>query len=367
MERYVLKREVLTHPHDISRRFPLVSPVGEPDVTLVMKTEVLTEFVARSYELHRRLDHPGIVKIVDGFSTVAENGQLQWNTVYPKYRQDMPDAFGREQVVALVSALGYLEAHGIRHNDIKSDNIVWDHLTNPPRPILIDFGLAEREVSAVYQDRYAPGYRAPELWTVNHHGRLAGIPTTDTADVWALGVVLYELLTSRKYFTSKIVASLTEWRTNPNRIVRFCDKHRALALMQIADADWRELVSQMLAPVDDRPTARELLSWSGEVVPVSTIRPPTYDLTPAGFTTMVAIQQLGVTLQGEPVTIKQAQQAVRYLPPEWQGRPEVVKTMVYLHYCWRSITLLGDLTEYQAAVAVILDQYWSPYWGPSEK
>ncbi|MCE4026203.1 serine/threonine protein kinase [Microbacterium sp. Au-Mic1] len=92
----------------------------------------------------------------------------------------------------LLSATSELHAAGTVHRDIKPDNIMlrdgdW------ARPVLIDFGLS-KAISDVTITRYpsrvgSPPWMAPE--------QLVGERARKASDMWAIGVVLYSLLTGK--------------------------------------------------------------------------------------------------------------------------------------------------------------------------
>ncbi len=104
-------------------------------------------------------------------------------------------------VLALTDAVEYAHRHGVVHRDIKPSNIM---ITWSMRPVLLDFGLARpANASAITRTGVRPGslpYMAPE--------QLLGDSTQVDArtDVYALGVVCYELLTLRNPFSSEQVS-----------------------------------------------------------------------------------------------------------------------------------------------------------------
>ena len=101
----------------------------------------------------------------------------------------------------IADAVAHAHGRGIVHRDLKSSNIV---ITSEGRAKLLDFGLAVRSVDVDPGDlettcsREIPSgagtvpYMAPEL--------LRGRPADRRSDVWALGVLVYEMVSGRRPF-----------------------------------------------------------------------------------------------------------------------------------------------------------------------
>jgi tRNA A-37 threonylcarbamoyl transferase component Bud32 len=105
-----------------------------------------------------------------------------------------PDAL--EVARPLLDALGAAHTQGLVHRDVKPANI----LLPPDAPLkLADFGIAkvleaDPDLTGTGQVLGTPRYLAPE--------RISGAPATPASDVYAVGIVLYELLAGAPPFTA---------------------------------------------------------------------------------------------------------------------------------------------------------------------
>jgi serine/threonine protein kinase/tetratricopeptide (TPR) repeat protein len=97
----------------------------------------------------------------------------------------------------LLGTLAFVHGEGIVHRDIKPQNVF---LRDGDQPVLVDFGMASRSAGIMGREVLdltlevvgTPAYMAPEqIW---------GIPVDSRGDLYAIGCVLYELLTGRPPF-----------------------------------------------------------------------------------------------------------------------------------------------------------------------
>jgi len=167
-----------------------------------LKSRVMSERFAREREILASLNHPNIARLIDaGF---AEDGQPYLaidyvsGTPLTSYCDERGLAI-RERLELFRQVLGavqYAHAHLVIHRDLKPANIL---VTEEGQVQLLDFGIAkllsegeakETELTQLGGRALTPDYAAPE--------QIAGAPITTAADVYALGVMLYELLTGER-------------------------------------------------------------------------------------------------------------------------------------------------------------------------
>lgn len=156
-----------------------------------------------------RLDHPGIVAVLD----VGEHMGHRYQVSAFAAGQTMDAALKTgtlsprrllEVVRDLALALAHAHDHGVVHRDVKPGNVVLD---SDLRPRLIDFGLARlhdgsRQLSQTGFGMGTPSYMAPE--------QAEGDPSAicPATDVYALGGLLYRGLCGRTPFKASSLAAL---------------------------------------------------------------------------------------------------------------------------------------------------------------
>ena len=158
----------------------------------------------READLLCALEHPNVVDVLDK----GQDGDLLWIAmrfvdgpdlhIALRERGPFPTEHALEIVAAVGSALDHAHARGLLHRDVKPANI----LLKPghdgsEQAMLTDFGIAKdmASLTPLTRDGQVPAtiaYAAPE--------QVAGQPMDGRADVYSLGVVLFELLTGRRAF-----------------------------------------------------------------------------------------------------------------------------------------------------------------------
>lgn len=166
------------------------------------------------------LDHPNIVPVYD--ADILPNDSC---FVVSKYipGKDLQQFAGNKAmnpqeatrlIALLADALQHAHERGVIHRDVKPANILIDQSGNP---LLTDFGLAiaEKDQQALRgQTAGSPAYMAPEQ-VLGQSEYLDG-----RCDTWALGIVLFELLTSKRPFSGTVQQVFDEILNRPVRSPR---------------------------------------------------------------------------------------------------------------------------------------------------
>ena len=144
----------------------------------------------------------------------------------------LPDDKAVEVAQELCAGLAAAHGAGVLHRDLKPSNVMLD---GKGRARITDFGLAVA-ASDASGERPAgtPGYMAPELF--------GGAPPSVQSDLYALGLVLYEVFTGKKAFDASNLAELQRKQsetnpTPPSTVVKNLDPAVERAILRCLDRD----------------------------------------------------------------------------------------------------------------------------------
>ncbi|MBI2333461.1 MAG: serine/threonine protein kinase [Chloroflexi bacterium] len=195
----------------------------------------------REAEIVSKLEHPNIVKVVDfgqehgSYYIVMEllSGPDLNHVIKEEKRISLPNTVGLLRGVA--DALDYAHQRGLVHRDIKPSNVMLDSSTLPSRSVLTDFGIAKM-VDAHTRITNTAGmlgtfdYMAPEQIQ-------ASASVDGRADIYALGVMTYQMLTGRLPFERPdtgaiLLAHMSAPPPDPREIVHDIPRQTAHAIQQ---------------------------------------------------------------------------------------------------------------------------------------
>ena len=168
-------------------------PGSDPNLAAVLETRLQREAHALS-----SLSHPGIPAIYEMGEQDGHPFLIMEYLVGHPLRQHLDQrpltmSETLDILTQAADAIDAVHAEGILHRDIRASNIM---LLHDGRVKLVEFGLARQPGDTTVTLMGAlvgePAYMAPE--------QLRGKPATPQSDLWALGVLLYEMLAGRPPF-----------------------------------------------------------------------------------------------------------------------------------------------------------------------
>ena len=196
--------------------------------------EILKRF-RHERQILAALDHPNIAKLLDGGTTAQGLPYFVMDYVEGMRIDEYSDTHKltvRERLRLfrdVCSAVQYVHQNLVVHRDLKPGNIL---VTAEGVPKLLDFGIAKLMKPELFTNALdatrvefrlmTPGYASPE--------QVRGEPVTTASDVYSLGVILYELLTSLRPYLVKT--------DSPAEILRaVCDQEPSRPSTAITRAD----------------------------------------------------------------------------------------------------------------------------------
>jgi serine/threonine-protein kinase len=155
----------------------------------------------REEEIAKTLDHPGVMKVFVDDDRSQVYMVMEWvdGRLLRKILNEqckLPVERAVRLAVRILDALGYIHERGVAHRDLKPENVMVDENDAIK---LIDFGIAASSRSRrltfarLSQTMGTPDYISPE--------QVKGKRGDARSDLYALGVMLYEMLTGKVPFT----------------------------------------------------------------------------------------------------------------------------------------------------------------------
>ena len=166
----------------------------------------------RESEVLQRIQHPGVIRVLEVGQVDEQLGggtylAMEWlpdaldRVLRARFPRPLEPSSALRITKGVAQALASVHAAGLIHRDVKPSNIL---LRANGQPVLTDFGLVAALVDTMREQRLTPpdtlvgtaDYLAPEVIT--------GSATVDgRVDIYALGIVLYEMLTGYVPFADR--------------------------------------------------------------------------------------------------------------------------------------------------------------------
>jgi serine/threonine-protein kinase len=265
----------------LDRRYRIVAPLGRGGMGEVYRADdiklgqpVALKFLPRALEqdaarlallldevkLARQVSHPNVCRVWDA----GETDGLHFVSMEYVDGEDLgsllrrigrlPEERGVQIAREICAGLAAIHDQGVLHRDLKPSNVMLD---GRGRVRIADFGLATLAHAAAGDNSRSgtPAYMAPE--------QLEGREVTERSDVYALGLLLYEVFTGRHAFASGRTPSLrgTESRPEtPSSHLRSLDPVVERAILRCLEPDPALRPASALAVANALPGGDPLMS-----------------------------------------------------------------------------------------------------------
>jgi Protein kinase domain len=304
----------------------LGQPVALKFLTAFRSDERARNRLRKEVRLARQISHPNVCRVYD----IGEaSSELYLSMEYVdgedlagllKRIGRLPADKGVDIARKLCAGLSAAHARGVLHRDLKPANIMID---SHGEVRIMDFGLAavaEQQLDAADVRSGTPAYMAPE--------QLDGREATTRSDIYALGLVLYELFTGRPAFEGKDAVELLRVReahpsTTPSTLVPDLDLAVERTILRCLEPDPRMRPASALEVAASLPGGDPLAEAlaAGETPSPDLVAAASPDTVLRPAIALALVVAIGVGLAGMLVLTKQTQ-IVSMVPME--NPPEVL-------------------------------------------
>ena len=265
-----------------------------------------------------KLTHPNIVSV---FDAGEKDGCPYFVMEYVegqelKHMLDAEHLFSVEQSIAIIKGvlrgLACVHSHGIIHRDLKPANIFISDRDGTPK--IADFGIAKLDNSEMTQIGTiigSPKYMSPE--------QCVGEPVDVRSDIFAIGIIFYELLTGRYCFSSDTTSAITQKIINvepepPSRLNVKVPRH--------LDQVIRKALSKR--PGDRFQTALEFLDAIDQISSHKSAKPASLKtgLAALGASLLIAVAVFLAVLQFSSDQVTELPETVQNQPEKQESKQE---------------------------------------------
>jgi len=162
--------------------------------------------VIREKTIMAMIDHPFVIKLMNAFqdernlymiTKIYFGGEL-WHLMRETKHTGMSERRSKFYTGCILEGLSYLHGKKICYRDLKPENVLLD---DEGYCVLIDLGFAKVVTSKTYTLCGTPLYIAPEVILQRGHNK--------NADIWSLGVLIYELVVGKTPFYTRGIDQAT--------------------------------------------------------------------------------------------------------------------------------------------------------------
>ncbi len=241
----VYRADDLTLGQPVALKFLPEAANADEEMLARFRTEV---------RIARRVSHPNVCRVYD----VGEASGRHFLSMEYVDGEDLASLLRRigrlpadkavEVARRVCAGLAAAHAKGVLHRDLKPANVMLD---SRGQILLTDFGLAALADEVPQGDVASgtPAYMAPE--------QLEGREVTTRSDVFALGLVLYEIFTGRRAFEGRTLAEVRRSRgdapSRPSQIVKDLDPALERLILSCLERDPEQRPSSVLAVAQALP------------------------------------------------------------------------------------------------------------------